>query len=219
MKRMAASNVLIVGMSGLGVEIGGDCSCSTPKCMLKPSSEAKNLVLAGVKSVTIFDPEPVKVSDLSSQVWSTSHRVFLHSYVAVFLEERGRWEAPRRSDRLSSVRTQCIRSSTKPRWPEWPGGYSRLGQGFSGMGWYSTPQNRIHISSVTPGCSAVRCAAQEAIGDQRLDTRKWRAFHLHRHSRSLWVCCEYTSSTLHILTSIHMCQARHSTTSARSSLV
>ncbi|KAI0723211.1 ubiquitin activating enzyme [Earliella scabrosa] len=49
MKRMAASNVLIVGMNGLGVEI------------------AKNVVLAGVKSVTIYDPEPVKVSDLSSQ--------------------------------------------------------------------------------------------------------------------------------------------------------
>ncbi|KAJ6553304.1 hypothetical protein B0H19DRAFT_1377874 [Mycena capillaripes] len=40
MKRMAASNVLIVGVQGLGVEI------------------AKNITLAGVKSVTIFDPEP-----------------------------------------------------------------------------------------------------------------------------------------------------------------
>ncbi|GLB33533.1 putative ubiquitin activating enzyme [Lyophyllum shimeji] len=49
MKRMAASNVLIVGMQGLGVEI------------------AKNIVLAGVKSVTIFDPEPVTMQDLSSQ--------------------------------------------------------------------------------------------------------------------------------------------------------
>uniref|UniRef100_D8PKV1 Ubiquitin-activating enzyme E1 1 n=1 Tax=Schizophyllum commune (strain H4-8 / FGSC 9210) TaxID=578458 RepID=D8PKV1_SCHCM len=49
MKRMAASNVLIVGMNGLGVEI------------------AKNVILAGVKSVTIFDPEPVTVQDLGSQ--------------------------------------------------------------------------------------------------------------------------------------------------------
>ncbi|KAF8220368.1 ubiquitin activating enzyme [Tricholoma matsutake] len=49
MKRMAASNVLIVGVQGLGVEI------------------AKNIVLAGVKSVTIFDPEPVTMQDLSSQ--------------------------------------------------------------------------------------------------------------------------------------------------------
>jgi ubiquitin-activating enzyme E1 len=57
MKRMAVSNVLIVGVQGLGVEIG----------MLLPiQSEhfykdvlAKNVVLAGVKSVTIYDPEPV----------------------------------------------------------------------------------------------------------------------------------------------------------------
>nr|GAT53895.1 predicted protein [Mycena chlorophos] len=49
MKKMAASNVLIVGMQGLGVEI------------------AKNIVLAGVKSVTIFDTAPVTVQDLSSQ--------------------------------------------------------------------------------------------------------------------------------------------------------
>lgn len=49
MKRMAASNVLIVGLDGLGVEI------------------AKNLILAGVKSVTVYDPEPVQVQDLSSQ--------------------------------------------------------------------------------------------------------------------------------------------------------
>ncbi|KAJ3901499.1 ubiquitin activating enzyme [Lentinula edodes] len=49
MKRMAVSNVLIIGMQGLGVEI------------------AKDLVLAGVKSVTVYDPEPVKIEDLSSQ--------------------------------------------------------------------------------------------------------------------------------------------------------
>ncbi|KIJ37341.1 hypothetical protein M422DRAFT_122423, partial [Sphaerobolus stellatus SS14] len=49
MKRMAVSNVLIVGVKGLGVEI------------------AKNIVLAGVKSVTVYDPEPIKVQDLGTQ--------------------------------------------------------------------------------------------------------------------------------------------------------
>ncbi|KAK7060226.1 E1 ubiquitin-activating protein [Paramarasmius palmivorus] len=49
MKRMATSNVLIVGVQGLGVEI------------------AKNICLAGVKSVTVYDPEPVTLQDLSSQ--------------------------------------------------------------------------------------------------------------------------------------------------------
>ncbi|KAG1815327.1 hypothetical protein EV424DRAFT_1412697 [Suillus variegatus] len=49
MKKMAASNVLIVGLQGLGAEI------------------AKNVCLAGVKSVTLYDPEPVTMQDLSSQ--------------------------------------------------------------------------------------------------------------------------------------------------------
>ncbi|KIV87659.1 hypothetical protein PV11_03191 [Exophiala sideris] len=49
MKRMGSSNVLIVGLKGLGVEI------------------AKNIALAGVKSLTLFDPNPVAIADLSSQ--------------------------------------------------------------------------------------------------------------------------------------------------------
>ena len=49
MKRMGASNVLIVGLKGLGVEI------------------AKNIALAGVKSLTLYDPEPVAIADLSAQ--------------------------------------------------------------------------------------------------------------------------------------------------------
>ncbi|KAA8499921.1 Ubiquitin-like modifier-activating enzyme 1 [Porphyridium purpureum] len=50
-KRMAESNVLIVGMSGLGVEV------------------AKNLILAGVKTVTIADDTPVAWVDLSSNFY------------------------------------------------------------------------------------------------------------------------------------------------------
>src|SRR4051812_44153917 len=49
MKRMSASNVLIVGLKGLGVEI------------------AKNIALAGVKSLTLYDPAPVAIADLSAQ--------------------------------------------------------------------------------------------------------------------------------------------------------
>jgi ubiquitin-activating enzyme E1 len=49
MKRMSASNVLIVGLKGLGVEI------------------AKNVALAGVKSLTLYDPAPPHSSALSSQ--------------------------------------------------------------------------------------------------------------------------------------------------------
>lgn len=49
MKRMSASNVLVIGLKGLGVEI------------------AKNIALAGVKSLTLYDPAPVAIGDLSSQ--------------------------------------------------------------------------------------------------------------------------------------------------------
>ncbi|XP_029466459.1 ubiquitin-like modifier-activating enzyme 1 [Rhinatrema bivittatum] len=51
MKRMQNSNVLISGMRGLGVEI------------------AKNIILAGVKSVTIHDQENAEWADLSSQFY------------------------------------------------------------------------------------------------------------------------------------------------------
>jgi ubiquitin-activating enzyme E1 len=51
MRRMQSSNVLICGMKGLGVEI------------------AKNVVLAGVKSVTIHDSCKATWTDLSAQVF------------------------------------------------------------------------------------------------------------------------------------------------------
>lgn len=53
MKRMGASNVLIVGLKGLGVEI------------------AKNVALAGVKSLSLYDPGLVELPDLSSQFFLT----------------------------------------------------------------------------------------------------------------------------------------------------
>lgn len=53
MKRMGASNVLVVGLKGLGVEI------------------AKNIALAGVKSLTLYDPAPVQLPDLSAQFFLT----------------------------------------------------------------------------------------------------------------------------------------------------
>lgn len=51
---MATSNVLIIGLQGLGVEI------------------AKNVVLAGVKSVTIYDPNSVSIRDLGTQFFLTA---------------------------------------------------------------------------------------------------------------------------------------------------
>jgi len=57
MKRMGASNVLVVGLKGLGVEI------------------AKNIALAGVKSLTLYDPATVQIADLSSQFFLTPEDV------------------------------------------------------------------------------------------------------------------------------------------------
>lgn len=50
MHRMGTANVLIAGMRGLGVEI------------------AKNVILSGVKSVTVQDEGKAVWTDLSSQV-------------------------------------------------------------------------------------------------------------------------------------------------------
>ena len=49
MKKMAQANVLISGLKGLGVEV------------------AKNVILGGVKSVTLHDVEDCQIGDLSSQ--------------------------------------------------------------------------------------------------------------------------------------------------------
>ncbi|CUM64267.1 uncharacterized protein PRCAT00001864001 [Priceomyces carsonii] len=49
MIRMLNANVLIIGLKGLGIEI------------------AKNVALAGVRSLSLYDPNPVEISDLSTQ--------------------------------------------------------------------------------------------------------------------------------------------------------
>ncbi|CCD23913.1 E1 ubiquitin-activating protein UBA1 NDAI_0C02530 [Naumovozyma dairenensis CBS 421] len=57
MLKMQLSNVLIIGLKGLGIEI------------------AKNVTLAGVKSLTIYDPALVAIEDLSSQFFLTESDV------------------------------------------------------------------------------------------------------------------------------------------------
>jgi len=56
-RRMAGASVLIVGLNGLGVET------------------AKNVILAGVKNVTLHDNTPTKWSDLSAQFYLTGDDV------------------------------------------------------------------------------------------------------------------------------------------------
>ncbi|KAI0563060.1 ubiquitin-activating enzyme E1 [Gracilaria domingensis] len=57
MRAMAKSAVLIIGCDGLGVEI------------------AKNVILAGVRSVSVYDPEPPSMADLSSNFYLTEDHV------------------------------------------------------------------------------------------------------------------------------------------------
>lgn len=57
MLKMQHSTVLIIGLRGLGVEI------------------AKNIALAGVKSLTLHDPEPVELQDLSTQFFLSEQDV------------------------------------------------------------------------------------------------------------------------------------------------
>jgi molybdopterin/thiamine biosynthesis adenylyltransferase len=45
--------------------------------VLTRSYTAKNICLAGVKSVTIYDPEPVQLRDLSSQVCPYTANLFI----------------------------------------------------------------------------------------------------------------------------------------------
>lgn len=51
MEKITKTDVLIVGLTGLGVEL------------------AKNVILAGVRSVTLYDNEPTQIADLSSQFY------------------------------------------------------------------------------------------------------------------------------------------------------
>lgn len=80
MKRMQNSNVLISGMRGLGVEI------------------AKNVILGGVRSVTVHDQGVAEWRDLSSQVCESMHRYFYFTKVHD-------WYSPSHTD--SSLLSYC----------------------------------------------------------------------------------------------------------------
>lgn len=80
MKKMASSNVLVVGVQGLGAEVGEymRITFATRHSDVHFSLSAKDVVLAGVKSVTIYDPEPVTIQDLSSQVCQFLSQLYIY---------------------------------------------------------------------------------------------------------------------------------------------
>ncbi|OQR75773.1 ubiquitin modifier-activating enzyme 1, partial [Tropilaelaps mercedesae] len=84
MRRMQSSDVLISGLGGLGVEI------------------AKNVVLGGVKSVTLHDTKAVTISDLSAQYFLTKEDIG---------KNRAEASCPHIAELNSYV---CVSSSTNP---------------------------------------------------------------------------------------------------------
>lgn len=63
MKKMGHSSALIIGMKGLGVEIGRITCISF--------IVAKNIILAGIKNVSIYDNDPACIKDLSTNFYIT----------------------------------------------------------------------------------------------------------------------------------------------------
>ena len=61
MGKLVQMNVVIVGMRGLGVEV------------------AKNLILAGPKSVSIYDPDIVEINDLGANFYLEEKQVGVSS--------------------------------------------------------------------------------------------------------------------------------------------
>ncbi|KAI3406137.1 UBA1 [Candida oxycetoniae] len=57
MLKMQNANVLIIGLNGLGIEI------------------AKNIALAGVKSLSLYDPHPIELKDLSTQFFLSESEI------------------------------------------------------------------------------------------------------------------------------------------------
>ncbi len=85
MRKLAAADVLIVGMNGLGVEVGmlyfmsmmagaGVLRVGRPPLMMALDADAqtttaKNVILAGVRSVTIADKAEVTVRDMAAHFY------------------------------------------------------------------------------------------------------------------------------------------------------
>jgi hypothetical protein len=108
------SDVLIVGLQGLGVEV------------------AKNVCLAGVKSVSLYDPAPVEVADLGTQVshpfaYPLSLSRAAPTRLLVLSPRIRHWQAARPIDSATDFGAQPLRSCACC-----PGGSGRLDQGDPG---------------------------------------------------------------------------------------
>lgn len=70
MHKLSKADVLLSGLGGLGVEIGMYCNTSTPYTSgLTYNNIAKNVILAGPRSITLHDTKLATLNDLSSQFY------------------------------------------------------------------------------------------------------------------------------------------------------
>ena len=89
MLKMAKSKVLIIGLKGLGIEI------------------AKNVALAGVKALDIYDPTKITLQDLSSQFFLRESDI---------AKSRAEASLPRLAELNSYVPVNCLLyTSPSPR--------------------------------------------------------------------------------------------------------
>lgn len=131
MKRMAVSNVLIVGLKGLGVEIGASKEESSWLFLIL--LPAKNVVLAGVKSVTVFDPEPVQIQDLSSQVnLSVTEDLSRWTCCTVLPSSWGYWKTQSGGCCYATCWAECLRPCSHTEWSVGTRDHGRYDQGLPG---------------------------------------------------------------------------------------
>lgn len=130
---------------------------------------AKNLCLAGVKTVAIYDPELVTVQDLGTQVGVVTLLVRRHNriYFVIVLPPRwGYWKIARRRCCPSTCGTERLRASAQPRRQSWSRGFVRDGEELRGSDCGAPTIIRAYLRV----CCAGRCtngrADNAAIKDQ-----------------------------------------------------
>lgn len=197
MKRMAASSVLIVGLRGLGVEIGEHRPLAHP-----PPASYSSIAQPRTSFSPASSPSPSLTQTLSLSTIS-AHRsarylmpCFTSNLVAAYVHSSS--SAPRtwasRAQTLpslvlqGSIRTCPYTTSAAPLGKislSISSPASRCGLPRSNCAICSSQCFRV---SIFPGCRLDGPPARKAARDQRLDARERHLLYLCRDPRPLWVC-------------------------------
>jgi ubiquitin-activating enzyme E1 len=159
--------------------------------------EAKNIVLAGVRSVTIFDPEPVQIQDLGTQVrpglQSIVHYARLHLPYQFFLrpEDVGKSRAEATLPRLAELNAYVPVKNLGGK-PGEPITVDLL-KGFEASRSVICGYNLVSQLLFKLGCCSHWCTIEQATRDQRLDTCKRSAFCFCRYRWAFRVSIHFYS--------------------------